>query len=895
MLYTIESTGLEVDYELVEGPGIHPQSLDLLSDDEVWDLQERAVERAVQLAVESPDPSSVAIGKGAVLYIGYDAKTTEPVEGQLAVQSYQFYVIGVGGALSVVFFPKARGRNGRLGLQEMLVSVVALALGTGTIYEIPERIELVGFFLRYHLALTSDLPLYKGRLSNVGGKFATTGEPVDFEAHYRAEDVARLTRGRTLSQRVLGMNWVLPVRFIDVAKHAPERANLAALGDLLEVKKLDLPAGYSEDRIDLLKEGDYESNFAPGIRDPEINVRYWLKICEFAKEYAGCKIPPASAGALAVKMCLQTFAAAGHDASKLLGVEAVTRTEWEPLRQRRRTRKQMVPDGERRFHEQFAIECYHGGRNECYLAGPTSIGRWYDYDLKGAYTTGLVSLRPIDYAASYETRRLKDFLGDVMGFAWVEFEFPSKTIYPTLPVRTDSRGLIQPLRGRSYCTAPEIAVSVAIGARIKILRGVIYPWLDDDGGRMFAPFVRLVRELRDKFEQSGQPLFDEYAKLLGNSVYGKTAQALRGSNAFDLATEGSRRIGPSDLSNAPFAAHTTGLIRAVMGEFLNAIPADRQVISCVTDGILCDVPPEALKLAGEVARRFADCLQRVEPASSSAPSIVKVKHEVLQVLSLRTRAQATLAIEPGKKVLLAKGSISPPPDCDDANAYFVDLCLNRKPGQKTMMRPFVSPRDQIVKEIDVTRLKRWVTMNLEYDMKRRPVRPRMVTLSDGRQYLAFDTEPWATVEEAVFAREVFDEWRKTRVLMTLEDFADWEDYYQSVVTLETLRRKKVHYGLQVTRAGSVGILQRIFLRAYVQGEWGLANELPYREVAELLTRCGCPTTVDDVKNGNKGKLTANVVPRTARTKVVFARMKKVFSGLDVAYFFADSSAGKGGA
>lgn len=892
MIYTVESTGLVSDYELVEGPGSHPTPLALLDDGDVWELQSSVVERTAQMISENPDPDAICFGKGAVLYLGYDAEWDEPVPGQLAVQSYQFYAIGVGGDFSVVFSPRSVSREGRLTLQEMLVSVIEIGLRTGCIIEMPERVELVGFFLRADLAVTADLPLYKGKLTNVGGKFASTGEPVHFEARYRAQDVASLTRGKTVLTHSAGANWILPVRFIDVAKHAPERKSLDALGELIGKRKIELPPGYRKDRIGLFKAGDYPAFCAYGVRDAEIAVLYWLKVREFSMKYANCDNPPASAGALAVKLCLQTIEQAGGDYATLFGVEQVTRSEWQPVRGQRRTSKLLVPNGERKFHESFVIDCYHGGRNECYFAGPTPVGEWFDYDLKGAYTTGLAVLRPIDYSASFETDRLKDFLGDVMGFAWAEFEFPAKIRHPGLPVRSDLRGLIFPVRGVSYCTAPELAVAHAMGARIRIKRGVVYPWVDDDGDRMFVPFVKLVRELREGFERSGQSFFDEYAKLLGNSVYGKTAQALHGASAFDLASESSRSIGPSSLSNAPFAAHATGLVRAVMSELLAGIPPHRQVASCVTDGILTNARIDELRLDGEMCRRFADCLQRVEGPGVTNPSILKVKHEVQQVLSMRTRAQATLVIAPEKKVLLAKGSISPPPECTDANAYMVDLYLNRKPGQKTLMRPFVSPRDQIVREMDVTRLKREVTMNLCYDMKRRPIGAHM-QVAGAHEHLAFDTAPWETDAEALLARSILDEWRKTRVLKTLDDYADWDDYYLSVSTLERLRREGARHGLQVTAVGSVGILQRVFLRAYVKGKWGLENNLPYREVAERLTRCGCPTSVDDVKNGTRGKLTPNVVPVTPRARAMFAKMKKVFVGLDAKILFAESKGKRG--
>ncbi|STL92101.1 putative DNA-directed DNA polymerase [Escherichia coli] len=43
------------------------------------------------------------------------------------------------------------------------------------------------------------------------------------------------------------------------------------------------------------------------------------------------------------------------------------------------------------------FNCYHGGRNECFMMGVTPSDHWYDYDLAGAYTTGLLDILTPDY------------------------------------------------------------------------------------------------------------------------------------------------------------------------------------------------------------------------------------------------------------------------------------------------------------------------------------------------------------------------------------------------------------------------------------------------------------------------------------------------------------------
>jgi hypothetical protein len=493
----------------------------------------------------------------------------------------------------------------------MLAEFVSLARETGSIIEYPRCIELAGFMLRSDLAMCSDLVAFKRRLSNVGGKVATTGEPIEFEVWYRARDVARLTTARPVFIEGDRRGFVMPTRFIDIAKHAPERTSLEAIGETLGLEKLSPPAGYAKSRMDLWKTQRLESFREYGVRDAEITVRYWLRIGQFSREVLDVPEVPVSAGALAVAVCRRTFEEQGLDYAMLFDVEQVASVDWNEATGRKRTRRRWEVGGERAFHEHFAIKCFHGGRNECFYSGPSDAGHWYDFDLVGAYTTGLVALRSIDYTASFETKELDQFSYDVLGMAWVDFNYAEPVRFPVLPVHSEKRGLIFPLRGTSYCTAPEIAMARRQGCVIQVRRGVVWPWRSADGVRLFERFVRLIRELRKRFEDV-DPLFEEYAKLLGNSVYGKTAQSLSGANAFDMSIMGSKRISPSLLTNAPIAAFTTGLIRAVIGELLHGIPAHRAVLSVTTDGFLTNARPDEIDTSGPLCQLYLDLCRRVE-------------------------------------------------------------------------------------------------------------------------------------------------------------------------------------------------------------------------------------------------------------------------------------------
>lgn len=603
-----------IDYCLIVGEGNHPNALDRLSDEEACDVLAKNHIAEAMAKIGHPDPRHPLLGGGDPFFVGYDAEWTPITDSVLGVESYQYYASGVGGDISVICYPNSPAIEDRLTLSEMLGEVMRIARETGCIVSAPKDLILAGFSLRSDLAVTADLAVYKRRLTNVGGKVASAARGIDFEIIHRLDDVKRLMTPPTVSVRQGKACFIISTRFVDISLHAPPRVALAKIGESLGIKKLelekDLP-GYTKSRMDLVKRDHFDYFRQYGIRDAEITLRYWLRIVAFAKEIVGVDDPRVSCGALAVTDCLQLMTGAGLDYAALFDVHERQVIEWDVSRGKRRSRKRMVVGGDRAFHEGFAIAGFHGGRNECFLCGPSDLDQWIDVDMVGAYTTGMVSVRKIAFSRSFETRRLTDFLGDVLGVAWIDFRYTKPVRFPGLAVRSDERGLIYPLAGRTYATAPEIALAIRQGCKIKILRGVIWPWSDDpEDVRIFEAFVRKIRALRKAYAHD--PVFEEYAKLLGNSIYGKTAQSLRDRNAFELATLESRKIGPSALTNAAIAAHVTGFVRAVIGEMLHGIPSHRLVASVTTDGFLTNAREGEIDLSGPLCQRYLDLCRRVE-------------------------------------------------------------------------------------------------------------------------------------------------------------------------------------------------------------------------------------------------------------------------------------------
>ena len=110
---------------------------------------------------------------GQTLYVGYDCEWVERSGGNIQVLSYQFYLIGIGGEIAVVFLA-----DERLALKDMLNVIMKIAFQTGTALHYPRDIVFTGYFLRADLAMLLDLVEFKHNLSNIGGSVGTTNQPV---------------------------------------------------------------------------------------------------------------------------------------------------------------------------------------------------------------------------------------------------------------------------------------------------------------------------------------------------------------------------------------------------------------------------------------------------------------------------------------------------------------------------------------------------------------------------------------------------------------------------------------------------------------------------------------------------------------------------------------------
>lgn len=815
------------------------------------------------------------ISSDLTLYIGFDTEYVfNPETRQNDILSYQSYVVLPDNTgISNIIYPPDSQKKSRLSFKEFLCQTITPLLETGVITKWPGIINIYAHFIRADIASFANFwSDYKILLKGIRGTVSSFKNRygIDFdeqqERRVRTEQI--MFDKRTSPPRCSN------VAFIDTLLITPGGMGLAECGELLGLPKLTIPAPYSITNMREYLLGDRAGFEAYALRDAEIAVRYALQVRNFCARELMIDRVPATIGAMAVSRFTKTLKENNMSPEVCLGTHIKTRELWLTEKQAFRTIKNPASVPSRELFETFPINCYHGGRNECFMMGVTPSDHWYDYDLAGAYTTGLLDILTPDYGNIRLSKNPDDYCGHVMGFALVTFRFPESVPYPSLPVRTDQYGLFFPLSGESWATAPEIELALSLGAEMTIHNGIIVPWICDtsphnsESTSVFLPFVQQVRENRNRHIKGS--LEEKFWKEIGNSLYGKLAQGLRAKTAFDTARGLNRSLPPSSVTQPFFAAHVTGFIRAVVGELMNALPSDSSVVSVTTDGFLTNCPLDKINMSGPLSSRFQSLCDIVDPGSS----MLTCKHEVSQLIAMKTRGQLTYRAIQGKPVVHARAGVKPPADIprSDYNDYMVDLYLNRLPGQTLSRSTLISTREMWLSESDLVSREQDIRLNLEFDFKRQPVQPAM---NEG--HLLMSSRPWDNMEEALQQRSLFDDWRQTHTLKTLADWDDWCDFLYCRTVFSDMK-------LKVGSKRSDDILVRLFLRALTQCQWGLMlkdkKSYSCKEVAEWLTSEGYSVTVTDVKNAVRAKIPqmkfSSVTPRMKSLMDIIARKYPTF-------------------
>ncbi len=723
----------------------------------------------------------------------------------------------------------------------------------------PKLVFVVSHFTLAELSILKDFDLLKNRFDTIRGSFTSLMEPLPV----KVTDTNRNQRWIELHLR-------------DSLHLTPQGARLEVLGQIHGIPKVELPPGAIQNMAKLL-ESDPELFIEYAITDARIAAFHARKMAKLNRELTGQAVVPISLGGLAVAFALECWKEQSIDPLDVLGMVEVKEEEFDPRTGRIKKKKKSVLMATLHEYEALAVEAYHGGRNEAFLFGPTPVDDWLDVDLKGAYSTSLASVGMPQWLELRHSVNLKDFHAGVLGAARIHFKFPATVRFPTLPVRLPNN-LIFPLEGETYATSPEIEAAQALGASIEILSGFVIPM--NPAVRPFEAVIADCTRRRNESKRKGDDLGDRLYKEIANSLYGKVAQGLRHKRVFDSRSGDRKELPPSKVTQPFIAAYVTGLIRAALGELMNSVAEDREIISVTTDGFITNEPLETLerKANGPACSVLRQARERLLGESS----ILEVKHAVRQVLCFRTRGQATLELgAEGTSPLLAKAGIKPPPEIvgrDSQNDWMVRQFIERSAETTFDYESLATLRQIYDTDGDLVAVGHRRKLGMEFDFKRKPSIRMMGNLPECQSHLTFLTTPFASEKECRFYRESWKHFERSgRCLKTEKDLRDFEEFLAG----EQLRER----GIKRSSEGLAKVAMRQFLRRLVRGTCGLASGLElnsYEKLADRLSVSGVDVTVSDLKNAGRlrVKMESHSIPPTPEVMRLVSFLRGEFPDWD---------------
>jgi hypothetical protein len=175
----------------------------------------------------------------------------------------------------------------------------------------------------------------------------------------------------------------------------------------------------------------------------------------------------------------------------------------------------------------MACRSYWGGRTEAFIHG-LYVGPVVMRDVVSLYPHAAI-LQPLPTERTkWESVPSVDAVAAMEGFGQFEFEFPTGTMYPCLPVVREGIGrLVFPRKGETYCTFAEIRAALVMGADVEPIRA----WGFHPGAREREHDIGgyMKKFLAQKNAEAKGSIEYETAKLLLNALIGKFSERRRDS------------------------------------------------------------------------------------------------------------------------------------------------------------------------------------------------------------------------------------------------------------------------------------------------------------------------------------------------------------------------------
>ena len=556
----------------------------------------------------------------------------------------------------------------------------------------------------------------------------------------------------------------------DTTLLAPAGSSLEALGKVLGISKVEIPSQYSKSDMKTFLENDPLEFLIYASIDPVVTLYWAFAVLDFTEELTGKRVLPvtlASLGARWAKDELKERTGLKDFDYEFLGRKKIVNEKVKG--------KVIVVEKWRDdldLQMRAASDSFYGGRNECFLYG-IHHGPWYDYDLAGAYPIGMQMLGTPLLSECHTRTDLNEIGIDEYVCVLVDFEFPDDTPFPCFPIKDDEgRGLIFPLKGRTWATSPEIILARQLGAKITPVNGSYY--VVPMGDHVFGEVIKILIEKRELAKQQfgKKSIPDLLLKEMNNSIYGKLGQGLSGKRAFSTRKRKTQETPFSPITMPYMAAFVTSFIRAcVTAAMTELVRKGYRIASVTTDGFLSDAPPEVV--FGLDAYGFGELYRQKRLYVAGKDDMFEIKHKARDLVIFTTRGGFGVGeIKDGQTWELPQakagyyfkgldGNFSSEMEKKNRETEYLAETFLSRTGRITYEKTILpSLSDYLLKKKEVAKVER-KAIKWEYDFKRKPDMKSVITDHieiGGRHYehLSFATVPWKDMEEFIDVRKYRD-------------------------------------------------------------------------------------------------------------------------------------------
>lgn len=420
-------------------------------------------------------------------------------------------------------------------------------------------------------------------------------------------------------------------------------------------------------------------------------------------------------------------------------------------------------------HEQFK-NAFFGGLNQCYTRGLVKEFT-IDFDLLSAYAS-IMSMTPmIDYDKEFTTLinpSLKDCENLITKFmnlscATIDYDLNKSTDKAVNHICLYAQKAVGSLslvtRGTSVkTTGPGLYVGLKLGVITKVHRLDIVP--EKEGVFPFRGYLQEKIDNRSLYDK--HTLENELEKLLANSIYGKTGQGVSDTRSpkYENGVKHTEKVPRCKISNDIYCSTITETCRMILLLVMQEICRQGyKVYSVTTDGFITNYPEELINsvLDTPLTKDIHETLKNIRLllTHNKSGNYFEAKHYNYHgFINFATRTNIGL----DESGVLARGGSNYK---DDRTIVFYiiynDYILVETYGKATNLNDMIN-KNKDYRIVDIPK-----KSSFDYDHKRKikvdtieeqdlsgivvETPNGLVKFKDGTKMVAFETEPYETIEE----------------------------------------------------------------------------------------------------------------------------------------------------